>query len=69
LGANCRAEEGKRANTEGSSLGLAGGAAAKFTARLVKPGANAALPILAEMVCGEDVVVPETHGLVCQSQV
>lgn len=47
-------EEFKRAGTKGSSLGLAGLAAAEFAAGLVEPGAHAQLPVLAEVVVVED---------------
>ena len=55
------AEELEGTDTEGSSLGLAGLTATKFASRLVEPGADTALPVLAEVVCVEDVVVLETH--------
>lgn len=58
-----RAEEGQGAHTEGGGFGLAGGAAAELASWLVEPGADAALPVLAEMVRMEDVVVSETHRL------
>lgn len=48
------AEEVKGADAKGSSLGLAGLTTAELAAGLVEPGAHAQLPILAEMVPGED---------------
>ena len=54
LRANGRAKEGKWANAKGGSLGLASGPSAELAARLVEPGADAALPVLPEMVGGED---------------
>ena len=41
--------------------GAAGAAAAEFASWLVEPGLDAALPVLAEVVAVENVVVPETH--------
>jgi hypothetical protein len=49
-----RAEFRERANTKGSGLGGTSIAAAELAARLVKPGAYPALPVLAEMVAGEN---------------
>ena len=54
LGANCRAEKGEGADTKRSSLGLTGLAAAKLAAGLVEPGADTALPVLAEVVGVKD---------------
>ena len=48
------AEEFEGADTKGSSLGLAGLAAAKLAAGLVEPGADTALPVLAEVVGVKD---------------
>jgi len=63
LSADCRAEQGERADTEGSGFGFACGAAAELASWLVEPGADAALPVLAEMVRVENIVVSETHRL------
>lgn len=54
LGTDGGAEEGERADTESSSLGLAGCASAELASWLVKPCANTALPVLPEVVGGED---------------
>lgn len=62
-----RAEESERTDAEGSSFGLACVATTKFASWLVKPGTDAALPVLAEMICVEDVVVAETHRLLRKS--
>ena len=57
LAADGGAEELKGADAKGCGLGLAGGAAAELAAGLVEPGADAALPVLPEVVGVEDVVV------------
>lgn len=49
------------ADAENGGLGLASAAPAELAAGLVEPGLDAALPVLAEMVAVEDVVVRETH--------
>ena len=54
LAADSRAEDIKGANAKGSGLLFARDAAALLAARLVKPGLDAALPVLAEMVVVED---------------
>jgi len=54
-------EEVQRAHAELGGLDLAILAAAKFTPGLVEPCADAALPVLSEVVSVEDVVVGETH--------
>lgn len=54
LGADGGAEERKGADTKGSGLGLASIATAELAAGLVEPGADTALPVLAEMVLVED---------------
>lgn len=56
-----RAEKLERTHTELGGLGGASLAAAEFAPGLVEPGAHAALPVLAEVVRVEDVVVGETH--------
>lgn len=56
LGTNSRTEEGKGADAESSCLGLASRASAELASRLVKPGADTALPVLAEMVAVEDCI-------------
>jgi hypothetical protein len=43
---------------------LTRGAAAEFASWLVEPGADAALPVLAEVVRVENVVVSETHAFI-----
>lgn len=48
------AEEGEGADAELSSLGLARVTAAELAAGLVEPGADTALPVLAEVVLVED---------------
>jgi hypothetical protein len=55
------AEEVERADAKGSSLGLAGCPSAELAAGLVEPGAHTALPVLPEMVGGEDCV-DDTRG-------
>lgn len=50
------AEEGEGADTKGRSLGLAGLAATELAAGLVEPGADAALPVLTEMVLVENCI-------------
>lgn len=42
------------ADAEGGRLGLAGGATAELASGLVKPGADASLPVLPEVVGVED---------------
>ena len=54
LAADSRAEDIKGANAKGSGLLFARNAAALLAPRLVKPGLDAALPVLAEMVVVED---------------
>ena len=54
LRADSGAEEGEGADTELGSLLLAGLAAAKLAAGLVEPGADTALPVLAEVVGVKD---------------
>ena len=54
LAADSRAEDIKGANAKGSGLLFARDAAALLAPRLVKPGLDAALPVLAEMVVVED---------------
>ena len=54
LGADGGAEEGEGANAEGCGLGLAGLATTELAAWLVEPGADTALPVLAEVVLVED---------------
>ncbi len=49
-----RSQESEWADTECGGLGLAGIATAKLAAGLVKPSANSALPVLAEMVGVKD---------------
>ena len=48
------AEEGEGADTERGGLGLASLATAELAAGLVEPGADTALPVLAEVVGVED---------------
>ena len=48
------AEESKGTDTKLSSLGLAGCATTELAAGLVEPGADSALPVLAEVVRMED---------------
>lgn len=47
------AQEGERADTEACSLFRTCSASAQLASGLVKPGADAALPVLAEVVVGE----------------
>lgn len=54
LRANGRTEEGEGADAELGSLSLAGLAATKLAAGLVEPGADTALPVLAEVVGVKD---------------
>lgn len=54
LSTDSGAEEGEGTNAECGSLGLAGVASAEFPSWLIEPGANATLPILAEVVGVED---------------
>ena len=58
LGADGGAEEGQRADAELRGFRLAGLAAAELAPGLVEPGADSALPVLAEVVgvedCGSD---------------
>ncbi len=58
LGTDGGAEEGQGANAELRSLRLAGLTTAELAAGLVEPGADSALPVLAEVVgvedCGSD---------------
>ena len=54
LATDSRAEDIKGANAKGSGLLFARNAAALLAPRLVKPGLDAALPVLAEMVVVED---------------
>ena len=54
LAADSRAEDIEGANAKGSGLLFARDAAALLAARLIKPGLDAALPVLAEMVVVED---------------
>ena len=54
LGADGGAEEGEGANAELGGLRLTGLATAKLAAGLVEPGADTALPVLAEVVGVED---------------
>lgn len=60
--AHSRAERLNGLQAEGSGLGSAGIASALLSAGLVKPDLDAALPVLAEVVVVEDVVVAETHS-------
>jgi hypothetical protein len=62
LGADGGAEEGEGANAEGSGLGLAGLATAELAAWLVEPGADTALPVLAEVVLVEDWLEVRLEG-------
>ncbi len=66
LGTDSWAEEGERPDTEGSSLSLAGVATTELASWLIEPCPDPALPVFAEMVRGEDVVVSETH--ICDIQ-
>jgi hypothetical protein len=52
--AHSRPQLGERAHAEGRSLSDAGVTAAELAPGLVKPGADVALPVLAEVVAGED---------------
>lgn len=61
LSTDSRAKQLERTDTERGSLSLAGTAAAELASGLVEPGADAALPVLAEVVVVEDVVMLETH--------
>ena len=54
LRADGGAEEGQGTDAELRSLGLAGLTAAELAAGLVEPGADTALPVLAEVVAVED---------------
>lgn len=54
LGTNSRTKEGEGANTKGSGFGFASVATTELTPWLVKPGADSALPVLAEVVIVED---------------
>ena len=54
LGMDGGAEEGDGADAELGSLGLAGLAAAKLATGLIEPGADTALPVLAEVVGVKD---------------
>jgi hypothetical protein len=63
LRADGRAEEGEGAYPEGGRFGFTSGSAPEFASWLVEPGADAALPVFAEVVRVEDVVVSETHRL------
>lgn len=54
LGTDGGAEEGEGTDAELSGLNLAGLATAKLAAGLVEPGADTALPVLAEMVGVKD---------------
>ena len=54
LRADGGAEEGEGADAERGGLGLAGLAAAELAAGLVEPGADTALPVLAEVVGVKD---------------
>jgi hypothetical protein len=67
LGSNGGAEESKGTDTKGGSLGLTGIASTEFATGLVEPGTYPALPVFAEMVGVEYVVVRETHGLVLRT--
>merc|ERR1719359_1183289 len=60
-GTDSRAEELNRAEAGLGSLGLACDAARVLLARLVEPRLDARLPVLAEVVAVEDVVLAETH--------
>lgn len=50
LATDSRAEKCKRADAELGGLDFAGCASAKLAARLIEPGAHAALPIFAKVV-------------------
>jgi hypothetical protein len=52
--AHGRPQLGERAHAEGRSLSDAGVTAAELAPGLVEPGADVALPVLAEVVAGED---------------
>lgn len=57
LGANGGAEEVERTDTESGSLDLASLATAELATWLVKPGADAGLPVLAEVILVENYSV------------
>lgn len=65
LRADSGTEERLGADAEGGGLGFAGIAAAELAPRLVEPGADTALPVLAEMVRVEDCEGPSLTG--CKS--
>lgn len=48
------AKEGEGAHAEGGSFCFPGGASTEFASRLVKPSADMALPVLAEVIGMED---------------
>jgi len=54
LSADGWTEEFYWTNAEVQSFGFAGNASAKFAARLIKPGFDSALPVLAEVIAGKD---------------
>ena len=54
LATDGRSEGVQRADTKGSGLDLPSVASAKFASWLIEPGADAALPVLAEMIAVED---------------
>jgi hypothetical protein len=54
LATDSGAQEGERADAEARSLFFARFAPAEFASGLVKPGADAALPVLVEVVAGKD---------------
>jgi hypothetical protein len=58
-----RTQQRQGASTKGGCLRLTRIAPAKLTAGLVEPSLDTSLPILVEVVCGEYVVVTETHFL------
>ncbi len=60
LSTNGGAEEGKGTNTEGGSFSFTSVAAAEFSSWLIKPCADAALPVLVEMVVVEDCMSLES---------
>lgn len=62
LTTNGRAEELKRTSTKESCLCLACNAAALFATGLIEPSPNPTLPILAEVIFVEDVIMCETLG-------